>query len=162
MIVEALISQLQASNYVMKANVGDVTHEESLVQPSPGGNCLNWVLGHLVATRSKFLREFGGKAPWGEAESKQFDRHAPPISNPADAKPLHEIWSALDETLHSMTEVLSGVTPVQLAQKAPFSPTNNPNETLGSLLATFAFHDAYHAGQTGLLRRLIGKKPVDL
>jgi hypothetical protein len=45
----------------------------------------------------------------------------------------------------------------RLAEKAPFSPTNDPNETVGSLIAGFVFHDAYHAGQTGLLRRIAAR-----
>jgi uncharacterized damage-inducible protein DinB len=43
-------------------------------------------------------------------------------------------------------------------EPAPFSPTNNPKETVRSLLATVFFHQAYHVGQTGLLRRIAGKE----
>ncbi len=49
------------------------------------------------------------------------------------------------------------VTPETLAAKAPFSPTNDPAETVGTLLAGFLFHEAYHAGQIALGRRLVGK-----
>ena len=52
---------------------------------------------------------------------------------------------------------LGKATVEQLAGEAPFSPTGNPNETVGSLLASIAFHEAYHLGQTGLSRRLLGK-----
>jgi hypothetical protein len=41
---------------------------------------------------------------------------------------------------------------------APFSPSKNPKETLRSLLTTVLFHQAYHSGQTGLLRRIAGKE----
>jgi hypothetical protein len=162
MSVETCLIQFQISNMVLRANVGDVTHEESLIMPKPAGNCLNWVLGHLVATRSNFLAGIGEKPPWNEADCKHYDRHGPPLTNPADAKPLDEIWRALDETLRGIQETISKFTPDQLAAKAPFSPTNNPDETLTSLVTTFAFHDAYHAGQTGILRRIIGRPPADL
>jgi hypothetical protein len=162
MSTEYLLNQLNACGYVMQANVGDFTHEESLVQPTPAGNCLNWVLGHQVAIRSKFLQGFGGKALWTPADCEPYERHGPPLTDSAKAKPLAEIWKALDESADGMREIISKMTPVQLAQKAPFSPTNNPNETIGSLVATMIFHDAYHAGQTGMLRRLIGKPPRDL
>ena len=162
MSVETILLQFQFCDYVMKANVGDVTHEESLVRPEPAGNCLNWVLGHMVAIRCNFLREIGGKAVWSEADCKPYERHGPPLTTAADAKPLAEIWKALDESLHDIKETISRMSPEQLAQKAPFSPTNNPEETMGSLLTVFAFHDAYHAGQTGVLRRIIGRPPADL
>jgi len=32
------------------------------------------------------------------------------------------------------------------------------NQSLGSKLAVLQFHEAYHAGQLGLLRRIAGKK----
>jgi uncharacterized damage-inducible protein DinB len=41
---------------------------------------------------------------------------------------------------------------------APFSPVDDPNETLGSLLAKMISHETYHAGQTGILRRIAGLK----
>ena len=50
------------------------------------------------------------------------------------------------------------VTDEALAAEAPFSPTDNPDETIGSLLAGLSFHEAYHAGQIGLLRRIVGKQ----
>jgi uncharacterized damage-inducible protein DinB len=39
----------------------------------------------------------------------------------------------------------------------PDSPTGDPDETLGSLLAVALFHQAYHAGQLGILRRIAGE-----
>ena len=40
--------QTRATGRVVGANLAGLTHEDSLVQPRPGGNCLNWVLGHLL------------------------------------------------------------------------------------------------------------------
>src|SRR5688572_13356512 len=102
MSVEGLIAQFQMTNRVLRANVGDVTHEESLIQPKPAGNCLNWVLGHMVATRSAFITGLGGQPVWSEAERKPYDRHEGPLTNKSSAKPLAEIWAALDETLASI------------------------------------------------------------
>jgi hypothetical protein len=55
---------------------------------------------------------------------------------------------------------LAGLPPESMDRPAPFSPTGNPKETVGSLLAAFAFHEAYHVGQTGILRRVIGREGV--
>lgn len=49
------------------------------------------------------------------------------------------------------------LTAQHLSAAAPFSPTGNSDETVGTLLASIAFHEAYHLGQTGLSRRLLGK-----
>jgi uncharacterized damage-inducible protein DinB len=159
---ETFLLQLELCHGVVRANVGEITHAESLIQPDPAGNCLNWVLGHLVAMRSGLLRGLGAEPVWGEADCKRYDRHGPPIVNAAEAKPLEEIWEAYDTSQKRLRKAVSQLTPRQLAEKAPFSPANNPEETVGTLLATFAFHDAYHTGQTGVLRRLVGKPPRNL
>ncbi len=39
----------------------------------------------------------------------------------------------------------------------PDGPTGNPEETVGSLLAVVMFHQAYHSGQLGILRRIAGE-----
>jgi hypothetical protein len=52
------------------------------------------------------------------------------------------------------------MSPDQMDKPAPISPTGNPKETVGSLLAALAFHEAYHVGQTGILRRVIGREGV--
>jgi len=159
---EAFLLQLQVGYHVVRANVGEITHEESLKQPAPAGNCVNWVLGHLVATRCDFLRGIGAEPVWGEADCARYARHGEPIQSASEARPLQDIWSAYEATQQRIRQAVATLTPEQLAAKAPFSPGNNPNETVGSLLAIFAFHDAYHSGQTGILRRFLGKPPRNL
>jgi hypothetical protein len=51
----------------------------------------------------------------------------------------------------------TGLATKKLDEQAPHSPTNDPKETVRSLLASISFHQAYHAGQTGLLGRVVGK-----
>jgi uncharacterized damage-inducible protein DinB len=70
---------------------------------------------------------------------------------------LEELRQRFDALSPAIASALATATPEQLSQKAPFSPTANPNETVGTLLASIAFHEAYHLGQTGLSRRLLGK-----
>jgi uncharacterized damage-inducible protein DinB len=38
------------------------------------------------------------------------------------------------------------------------SPSGNPDETVRSLITTVMFHQAYHAGQTAVLRRIAGRE----
>ena len=61
-MTRSIIAQLQAVNSVLRVNLDGITHEESLHQPSPAGNCLNWILGHLVASYDNLLKVLGGEA----------------------------------------------------------------------------------------------------
>ena len=46
--IEMLRHQTRVTQLVMRLNVEGISYEESLIQPQPAGNCLNWVIGHLV------------------------------------------------------------------------------------------------------------------
>ena len=56
---EMLIYLYGITYYVVKQQVDDLTHEDSLLQPPFRGNCLNWVLGHIVVHRDKALVTLG-------------------------------------------------------------------------------------------------------
>jgi hypothetical protein len=47
--IEVLRQQARTTQRVIRLNVEGISHEQSLIQPQPAGNCLNWVIGHLVA-----------------------------------------------------------------------------------------------------------------
>ena len=55
-----------------------------------------------------------------------------------------------------VVERVAELTPEELAAPAPYSPGGNPDETVGSLIGLLAFHQSYHTGQTGILRRVLG------
>jgi len=162
MITDNVLKQFGMCNFVLKANVGDITQEESLMQPEPAGNCINWVLGHILVYRCRLLRGLGSEAIWDEADYKIYERHEAPLTRPEDAKPVTELWAGLDETLARLESAFSKLTPERLAEVAPFIQDDEPGGTFESALTVFAFHDAYHSGQTGVLRRIIGKPPADL
>lgn len=49
----ATLKLLYGFNYMaLQRNTAGLSHEDSLVQPQPAGNCLNWVLGHILAHRN--------------------------------------------------------------------------------------------------------------
>jgi hypothetical protein len=156
--LHVLIAQLGLTHFVLKANSESVTHDDSLVQPEPGGNCLNWVLGHIVTSRNELLELLGMEPIWNGAAREPYRRGGPGLADPARARPFEQILADLDRTQELVPQGLSRVTAERFAGKAPFSPTRNPDETVGSLITSFVFHDAYHAGQTGLLRRIVGRE----
>ncbi len=157
---ETLKLQLGFTQWVVTKNCEELTHEDSLMQPASGGNCLNWLVGHIVAARQHMLSALDQKPVWSEKKIERYDRHSPPVTGPDDAEPLAEMLKTLAASLEGIIRGLDRVTPEQLAAKAPFSPTNNENETYGSLLAGLVFHEAYHTGQTSYWRRIVGKESV--
>lgn len=155
--IQVLRHQARVTRRVVQLNVDSISHEESLIQPQPAGNCLNWVVGHLVCVYQLVFPLLGQESVIGEARLKPYVRHAAPLTNSAEALPLQELLAAFDKASERVDDGLANLAPNRLDDPAPFSPTNNPKETVRSLLASISFHQAYHAGQTGLLRRIAGK-----
>jgi uncharacterized damage-inducible protein DinB len=152
-----LRKQAQATRRVVQLNVDGITQEESLIQPAPGGNCLNWVVGHLLDTYNQVLPLLGQKPVGEEGAFKRYARGTPALDNPAEALDFQDLLAAWNEAGDRVDAGLSGITPEALDKPVSISPTKNPDETVRSLLTTVLFHQAYHAGQTGLLRRIAGK-----
>lgn len=156
--VELFRHQAGMIQKVVEVNTDGLTQEESLIQPPIGGNCLNWVVGHLLAIYNKALPMVGQEVVQLNGDVDRYDRGSAPIRDAAEALELRDLLSGFAEASRRFDAGLAGVTPETLDQPAPGSPSGNPNETVRSLLSTICFHQAYHAGQTGLLRRLAGKE----
>lgn len=153
MTSQALLERHFAMLYdTAAANLDGMTHEHSLAQPAPGGNCANWILGHLVDVHNGVMRVLGEKPVW---ESDRLSRagHGP-IERPEDAID----WDSLrDRLLGSRDRCLAAVralTEEALAEELP-DPFGGACSR-AELLAILAFHQTYHAGQLALSRRIAG------
>ena len=155
--IDTFRHQAGLTDKVVQMNVAGVTQQESLVQPQPEGNCLNWVVGHLVCVYNNVMPLLGQKALPDAAKLKRYDRGSAPLREPSEAMELSALLSIWDEASKRVDVGLGGLTQEALDARAPFSPTNDPNETVRSLISTVLFHQSYHAGQLGVLRRIAGK-----
>jgi len=156
--VRVLREQVQAINGTLRANTQGLTQEDSLMQPAPGGNCLNWIVGHLMDTWDLVLPLVGQQPVLGREALARYKRGSAALNDSNEAMPLSDLLAACDEAARRMDAGLATLTLEKLDEPAPFSPRNKPDETMRSLLSIVIFHQGYHAGQTGLLRRIAGKE----
>lgn len=156
-MVDHLLRQLALIHFSFTTNTEGLTHEDSLQQPAGGGNCLNWVAGHLVASRNTILGILGQEKVWGETEEERYARGSEPITSSEDALSFAKIRTDFDTAQRRIVAGLQSISPEALKAPAPFSIVGDPDEKIASLLAGLIFHDAYHVGQTGVLRRILGK-----
>jgi hypothetical protein len=103
---------------------------------------------------------FGQKPLFPDHDFDAYDDNGGVPFSAETALPFDELKRRYKALQEPWVKGLDGISKEALDQPAPVSPTNNPNETVGSLLAAMAFHEAYHAGQTGLLRRVVGRQGV--
>jgi hypothetical protein len=135
-------------------NCEGFTHEESLVEPRPAGNSANWVLGHILANRSYILKLIDEVPLWSEADGEPYERErdGEPF-DPAGARSWDSMRADLEATQERIRAGLARLGPDQLAvKKKP-----DDRRILGEQLHFLAFHEGYHAGQLGMLRRIVGK-----
>jgi uncharacterized damage-inducible protein DinB len=154
---QMLMMQLEVTQNVFQVNTEAVSHAESLQAPAESGNCMNWIAGHLVTTYNSILPSLGEEVVWDESRTEIYKRGSGPLADAATAVDFAEIKEAF-ATSH--TRVMRGIGSLPTErwdEPAPYSPGNNPDETLGTLFHLIAFHQAYHVGQLGLGRRLLGK-----
>jgi uncharacterized damage-inducible protein DinB len=150
--------QLGLCSDVLERNIAGVSHEESLISPQPAGNCLNWTLGHLTRIRNQTLGLFGQEPMFSTEEFDSYDDNGQVPFTSETAIPFEELKRRFQAIQEPLVNGLNEMSPDVLDKPAPFSPTANPQETIGSLIALLAFHEAYHVGQTGLLRRIVGRE----
>jgi hypothetical protein len=143
--------QFQMNHWSAHANLAGLAHEESLVHPVDGGNCLNWVLGHVVATRNALLALLDQPPVWSEAEAQPYRRGSRPPLAAEQARPLEDIVVAFDASQSTVLARLAQLTDHDLARPG------RDGQTLGEQIAGLSFHESYHLGQCGLLRRMLGK-----
>jgi hypothetical protein len=158
MDVTALKIQLGLTHQVLVKSLQDITHEESLLIPQAGGNCLNWVVGHVVGSRQKMLELLGREPLWSEQLLQRYRRGAPRMTAGENAADFRGLLRDFDACQGPLLAALEEATPARLAARVARSPFGRGEETVGSLLAGLVFHEAYHVGQTGLQRRLLGKE----
>lgn len=151
---ELLAFQFGIGAFVLERNLEGVTDEDSLHPPRPAGNTMNWIVGHIVRTRNQAISLLGEKSLFDDADFAAYGAGQLAGEKTLSLNELKRRFTMLGPVLD---DALKRTSIEQLSAAAPFSPTGNPKETVGTLLASIAFHEAYHLGQTGLSRRLLGK-----
>jgi hypothetical protein len=136
----------------LERNLDGVSEEEALVPPSPGGNCVNWIVGHLLWSRDAVHTLLGLDRAWPQTIGVSDAYRRGSTGFAADrAIPLGELRDALGRSQAVVLPELERVTPERLLERA------TETMTVGERLAFMGFHEGYHAGQVGALRRALGK-----
>ncbi|MBI5653616.1 MAG: DinB family protein [Chloroflexi bacterium] len=140
---------------IIKMQTKDLTHADSLIQPPFGGNCLNWVLGHLAENRDHVLELLGEPVSMGELGAR-YKRGSDPLIAPGDdTLPLAEILAWLDRAQERIVAAIARMDDAAWAREIVTG--NNRKATVAQRVFFLYFHETYHVGQTELFRQIAGK-----
>ena len=118
-----------------------------------GGNTAHWILGHLAAARRSLVRKLGEDLPEESWESV-FDLGSKPESTDGYPAPP-ALLEDLNESGKLLTTRLEGMSQEDGAQEWGTSFPDG-GTTLADGAHFLHFHESYHVGQLGLLRRMCG------
>lgn len=151
------LKRLYAIPYMaMLKNIDGVGDAESRRAPAGGGNSINWVVGHVLAIRAFAHRQLGIPPVWTDEEAKPYARGADPSSDGRELKPFETVLADFARSQKMLEAALESATVEQLATPVePRPPFMSKN--VAEVLSALSFHEGYHIGQTGLLRRMLGK-----
>lgn len=162
--LELAISQIRFAREYTLSLLDGIETTDWFRQPSEGVSHLAWQVGHLaMAQYGLCLFRIRGRADidmdlMSSSFRKKFSKGTTPDPDPGKNPSPEEIWAVFDRVYQqTMTELpLVGNEVLQEPVDMPYAVEATK---LGGLLFC-SHHEMLHAGQIGLLRRLIGKSPV--
>ncbi|WP_019585569.1 DinB family protein [Deinococcus apachensis] len=128
-------------------HTGDVSEEAALVRAGEGSS-LNWVVGHCLASRTRILESLGALPEGLDVSAVRgcYGRGTAPY--PDAAWLLTDLLRWLEASQTQLESALSTAN-LSVPSESPFGAL-----PLADLLDQFAWHEATHAGQLAVLRRV--------
>ncbi len=131
-----------------------LSNEQCLLQPPFRGNCMNWVVGHVLSNRHEVLENLEAEGILTEAQHKRYGYGSEPICGPEEGLlELDQMLAMLADSQKRLEAALLEASDALLAEER----TLGPFKMTCAELVFFQFrHETYHTGQTELLRQLAG------
>jgi len=138
-----------------KATQG-VPAEQWLTWPGEDSNHLLWIAGHVVVHRGFVLKVLGSE--WTSPWRALFVRGTKLSATDQYPNP-EEIQRTWGEVTRSLTDALATASP-EILGKPSLPKTPSFDGTIGGTVAFLSFHESYHLGQMGYLRKWLGHGQV--
>ncbi len=148
---EPIALLFKINNSLVTKGLEGLSDDEAWHQMEGKANPIAWVVGHVTETRGQLLGLLG--APWDPGWGNRFKRGSERVDRAAYPS-VSAIGAKFAETHEAMRAAFGSLTPERLASPTPVSFAGA--QTVADLLAFFAFHEAYHIGQVGFIRKNLG------
>ena len=164
MSLQLALQQIEFARGYMLATLEGVEEADWFAMPAGSPTHLAWQLGHLaMAEYGLCLFRVRGRQEidlqlMTSSFRKLFSRGSEPQADAAKYPPVAEIRATLDRIHAQVRLEAPDFTPEQLAEPSEM-PYAVEATKLGGLLFC-SHHEMLHAGQIGLIRRLLGKQPI--
>ncbi len=155
MITGVLAKQFRFTSHVVGLNLEGMTEEQALACPPRGGSSANWILGHILTGRNGVHFLLGLEPALSHDQAVPYQRGSATTHLSRPALSLAELLAAFTASRDRVAAAIGTLTEDRLAQVVDLPPPLG-RCTVAEGLGLLQFHEAYHAGQLGVLRRLAG------
>jgi hypothetical protein len=140
------------STAIFSKTTEGVAPEKWLTQPGDDSNHLLWIAGHMVVHRAMAAKVLG--QTWEAAWAKLFARGQKRVQGEQYPKPA-EVLEAWRDVSEKLTAGLANPNFHELEKPAAKgAPTLDG--TVGGTVSFLCFHELYHLGQLGYVRKWLG------
>ena len=148
---DSILMMFQTNYGVVLRQVEGISDEEALIQPPYFGNCLNWVLGHIIGGRDRIHSLLNLEPIWSDEDYAPYKRGSSAlVSGEQTHFSLERLLADYGQSQAMVAAALQNATPTYLAEMVGDS-------SRGKTLTFLAGHEGYHVGQTDILRQVAGK-----
>lgn len=148
-----MIKSFEYTAEIIRQQVSAFTPSESLIQPYGGSHSINWLLGHILSSRSFPLKLLGEAQVWDEKSRARYRDGSSPIGAAGPGVlPVQELMALFEVSQNRLVAGLGRATAERLGESSGYAK----NTVLDSLLY-FHFHETYHVGQMTVIAELLGK-----
>ena len=153
--IEDFLKMLTFELDILRKQTDGLSHDDSLIQPQPGGNCLNWVMGHLAVNLLDILRVLDAETPGTLPDLSRYKIGSEPIKGEGEGvlslQKLIEIYTQLNKRIIGK---LNQMSEDDFEKEIDFWQGKSRR---GYVAFFYFFHNTYHLGQLEFLRNLVGR-----
>jgi len=151
---ETLAESFGLNVRIMRMQADGLSHEDSLLQPTVRGNCMNWVLGHILHSRNRIVTMLGGALDVQEDALDRYRSGSEPVTtDEGGLLRLEDLLEYIQASQRVIDQRLPGLTQEDLERLVG---NGDRSQAFGTALFGVYFHDTYHTGQLEFLRQLTG------
>ncbi len=162
--IQTALEQIAFARRYTVSLLDTIPADQWFVMPLPGTTHVAWQVGHLAMAQYRMcLERWRGERPEDEslistAFRTLFFIGSVPDPDPAKYPPVTDIRAVFDRVYDHASAVMPGYEEAEF-DRPPLTP-HRLCKSRGECLFWASAHEMLHAGQIGLLRRLLGHKPV--
>jgi hypothetical protein len=149
---EGLVTAFNRNASYMQMHLDGLTHTDAVLQPPVTGNCILWIVGHILCYRNYVHELLNLDLAISAAHAARFARGSEPVLHDDPALPrletLYAAYQASQAALVPALRALPETTALAVVTQGDFTMPR------AELLMSYMRHESYHVGQLELLHEL--------